>query len=319
MEKKKNFSVEKSSLHDRNKHRSRYDFKALEATLIELSGFISVNKYGDESIDFANPIAVKTLNKALLKHFYQIDFWDIPEGYLCPPIPGRADYIHYAADLLASCNNQNIPKGKKIKVLDIGVGANCVYPILGHQEYGWQFVGSDIDEIATRCAKNIIEINPPLKNNIEVRLQPSKSDIFKQIIHKEEKFDLTICNPPFHASAEEANAGAQRKNRNLGNKNYAIPVLNFGGKNSELWTKGGEVVFIGKMIEESKLYKKQCFWFTSLVSKSENLGGIYAMLNRAEVAEVRTSEMSTGNKITRIVAWTFLTEQEQATWTNAWK
>lgn len=319
MEKKKNFSVEKSSLHDRNKHKSRYDFKALTATLKELSGFVSVNKYGDESIDFANPLAVKTLNKALLKHFYQIDFWDIPEGYLCPPIPGRADYIHYAADLLASCNNKNIPKGKKIKVLDIGVGANCVYPILGHQEYGWQFVGSDIDEIATRCAKNIIEINQPLKNNIEVRLQPSKSDIFKQIIHKEEKFDLTICNPPFHASAEEANASSQRKNRNLGNKNYTTPVLNFGGKNSELWTKGGEVVFIGKMIEESKLYKKQCFWFTSLVSKSENLGGIYAMLNRAEVTEVRTSEMSTGNKITRIVAWTFLTGQEQATWTSAWK
>ncbi|RZL21145.1 MAG: 23S rRNA (adenine(1618)-N(6))-methyltransferase RlmF, partial [Pedobacter sp.] len=229
-----------------------------------------------------------------------------------------ADYIHYAADLLASSNTQNIPTGKKIKVLDIGVGANCVYPIIGHQEYGWQFVGSDIDDIAIKSAKNIIGINPNLTKSVEIRLQPSKADIFKNIIRKEEKFDLTICNPPFHASAEEANAGSQRKNRNLGNKNYANPVLNFGGKNTELWTKGGEVAFVGKMIEESKLFKNQCLWFTSLVSKSENLGGIYAMLERAEVAEVRTSEMSTGNKITRIVAWTFLDASQQRDWVTGW-
>ena len=309
---------EKSSLHVRNKHRSRYDFASLKATLPELSKFVAINKYGDESIDFANPNAVKTLNRALLKYFYKIDFWDIPEGYLCPPIPGRADYIHYATDLLASSNTQNIPTGKKIKVLDIGVGANCVYPIIGHQEYGWQFVGSDIDDIAVKSAKNIIGVNPNLTKSVEIRLQPSKADIFKNIIRKEEKFDLTICNPPFHASAEEANAGSQRKNRNLGNKNYANPVLNFGGKNTELWTKGGEVAFVGKMIEESKLFRNQCLWFTSLVSKSENLSGIYAMLERAEVAEVRTSEMSTGNKITRIVAWTFLDESQQRDWVTGW-
>jgi len=311
-------SEEKSSLHIRNKHRSRYDFNSLKAALPELSEFLSINKYGDESIDFANPKAVKALNKALLKHFYQIDFWDIPEGYLCPPIPGRADYIHYAADLLASCNAKNIPSGKKVKVLDIGVGANCVYPIIGHQEYGWQFVGSDIDDIAVKSAKNIVEVNPDLSTGVKVRLQASKQDIFKNIIRKEEKFDLTICNPPFHASAEEASAGSQRKSRNLGHKNYANPVLNFGGKNTELWTKGGEVAFVGKMIEESKLFKNQCLWFTSLVSKSENLGSIYAMLNRAEVAEVRTSEMSTGNKITRIVAWTYLNDAQQKDWVKGW-
>lgn len=318
MEKKKNFSAEKSSLHLRNKHNSRYDFDALTTTSKDLLAFVSINKYGDQSIDFANPNAVKSLNKALLKHFYQIDFWDIPEGYLCPPIPGRADYMHYAADLLASCNNQNIPNGKKIRVLDVGVGANCIYPIIGHQEYGWTFLGSDIDEISVRCAKNIAEVNPVLINAIEIRLQTDKSAIFKNILHKEELFDLSICNPPFHASAAEALSGSQRKNRNLGNKDYVKPILNFGGLKNELWTKGGEVEFIGKMIAESKSYKNQCFWFTSLVSKSEHLDSIYAMLKRAEVAEVRTSEMRTGNKITRIVAWTFLSESQQIEWVKGW-
>lgn len=318
MEKKKGFSVEKSSLHVRNKHHSRYDFDALTTTSKDLLPFVFTNKYGDQSIDFANPNAVKALNKALLKHFYQIDFWDIPEGYLCPPIPGRADYIHYVADLLASCNHQTIPKGKKIKVLDIGVGANSVYPIIGHTEYGWAFVGSEIDEAAVRCAKNIAEVNPALKNAIHIRLQTDKSAIFKNIFRKEERFELTICNPPFHASAAEALEGAQRKNRNLGNKDYAKPILNFGGLNNELWTDGGEVAFVGKMIAESKLYKNQCFWFTSLISKSENLDSVYAMLKRAEAAEIRTSEMRTGNKISRIVAWTFLNESQQQDWVRNW-
>jgi 23S rRNA (adenine1618-N6)-methyltransferase len=45
----------------------------------------------------------------LLISYYDIQKWDIPH-YLCPPIPGRADYIHYIADLLAESNNGIIPK-----------------------------------------------------------------------------------------------------------------------------------------------------------------------------------------------------------------
>ena len=58
------------------------------------------------------------LNRALLKADYGIDFWDIPPNYLCPPIPGRVDYIHHLADLLARSNNNEIPRGPQIKALD---------------------------------------------------------------------------------------------------------------------------------------------------------------------------------------------------------
>ncbi|MEJ5996456.1 23S rRNA (adenine(1618)-N(6))-methyltransferase RlmF [Pedobacter sp. Du54] len=307
-----------STLHPRNKHHDRYDFKRLVKSTPELAAFVSVNKYGDESIDFANPDAVKCLNKSLLAYFYTIKYWDIPEGYLCPPIPGRADYIHYSADLLASSNNDIIPKGNKIKVLDIGVGANCVYPIIGHQEYGWTFTGSEIDLIALQSATNIVNVNPSLTQAIEIKHQPNKHAIFKGIIHKEKRFDLSICNPPFHASAADALAGTQRKVRNLGNKNYVKPTLNFGGKAGELWTEGGESGFISKMIDESKVFSKQVLWFTSLVSKSENLPAVYAMLKRADTADVRTNSMVTGNKVSRIVAWTFLSVKEQEDWVKNW-
>ncbi|MES2419392.1 MAG: 23S rRNA (adenine(1618)-N(6))-methyltransferase RlmF [Bacteroidota bacterium] len=308
------FPSEKHQLHRRNKHRSQYDFEALIRSCPALSTFVKINKYGNESIDFADPNAVKMLNKALLQHFYQIDFWDIPDGYLCPPIPGRADYMHYAADLLASSNRQVIPTGRKIKILDVGVGANCIYPIIGHQEYGWSFVGSDIDQIAVRVARNTIAMNPFLKQAIEIRLQPSKLAGFKNIIHHGEHFDLTICNPPFHASAEVANAGSLRKNRNLGARGSAKQQLNFGGRPAELWTTGGEVAFVGKLIEESNLFREQCFWFSSLVSKSEHLPELYYGLKKAGVFETRTLEMAQGNKISRVIAWTFLDLKQQQDW-----
>jgi 23S rRNA (adenine1618-N6)-methyltransferase len=308
----------KTTLHPRNKHRERYDFEALIKAEPSLAAFVGLNKYKNESIDFANPDAVKALNKALLKFFYRINFWDIPAGYLCPPVPGRADYLHYGADLLGSCNQGKAPIGVKIKVLDIGVGANCIYPIIGHQTYGWQFVGSEIDDLAVRNATHIVAMNKDLQGAVVIRMQKNKSEILKNIIHKEERFDLTICNPPFHASAEEAMAGSQRKNRNLGNKNYVTPVLNFGGQHHELWTKGGELVFIAQMIKESVSYGSQCFWFSSLISKSENLEAVYVFLKRAGAMDVRTNEMITGNKITRIVAWTFMNEQEQKEWVKFW-
>ncbi|MBC7494605.1 MAG: RlmF-related methyltransferase, partial [Flavobacterium sp.] len=128
LDKKKEHPKEKTRLHVRNKHRERYNLKALIESVPELAQYVSLNIYNDESIDFFNPEAVKALNKALLKHHYQIDHWNIPPNYLCPPIPGRADYIHYIADLLCGSNYGKIPKGNLVTCLDIGVGANCVYP-----------------------------------------------------------------------------------------------------------------------------------------------------------------------------------------------
>lgn len=293
---------EKKVLHERNKHRSRYDFGALVKHSPELRERVIVNLYGDESIDFADPLSVKLLNKALLKQHYEIEYWDIPDGYLCPPIPGRADYIHYLADLLASDQNGKIPTGHKTKILDIGVGANCVYPIIGHQEYGWAFVGSDVDRKAVQSAENIIAANPALTADLKVRLQQNKQHIFKGVIKPGEEFQATLCNPPFHASAAEAAAGSNRKQQNLGKQKG---ILNFGGKHVELWYEGGELAFIRKMILESMDFASQVAWFTSLVSKSANLPFIYHALESAGVRQFKTIEMAQGQKISRFVAWTF--------------
>ncbi len=319
--KTKRAAAEKTTLHPRNPHRGRYDFRQLVSGTPELAAFVSLNEYGDESINFADPAAVKALNRALLKEVYGIKHWDIPAQYLCPPVPGRADQLHYLADLLAELNGGVIPRGESLRVLDIGVGANCIYPLIGQREYGWQFVGTDIDAVAIANAQKIVEANG-LGEVITLRLQASPSAIFQGVVKPAEVFDLSMCNPPFHASLAEARSGTQRKWKNLGveaNKKK-VPVLNFGGQSMELCCEGGEEAFVCRMVEESARFRGSCMWFTTLISKSASLPGMYRAIKYAGALENRTIEMAQGQKKSRIVAWTFLDAKQQQAWRLArWK
>lgn len=301
--KKRVHAITKEQLHPRNKHRERYNFPVLILSCPELTYYVSVNKYGDESIDFSDPHAVKILNKSLLKYFYGIEHWDIPPGYLCPPIPGRADYMHYAADILA--NDKRTINKNQIKCLDIGCGANCIYPIIGVTEYGWEFVGSDIDPVAVDSANKIITCNTALSDKIEIRLQKDADHIFEGIILTDDYFHLVICNPPFHSSAEDALSGSKRKVNNLKSVKTNRPVLNFGGRPNELWCKGGEETFLNNMIRESKHFSQQCLWFTTLVSKESHMPKAIKNLEKINADQIRVIPMGQGNKISRILAWTF--------------
>jgi 23S rRNA (adenine1618-N6)-methyltransferase len=300
----KNLISSKTNLHPINKHREVYDFQALRKVLPELDHFIKLNEYGNESIDFFNPDAVKALNLALLKHFYKIENWGIPSNYLCPPIPGRADYLHYLADLIGSQKSE-------IRCLDVGVGANCIYPIIGVSEYKWSFVGSDIDPISIKNSQQIIDSNPNLKNKIELRLQSNVKSIFEGIIQPNERFTATLCNPPFHSSAEKASKGSRRKISNLKKEKNSTVILNFGGQSNELWCEGGELQFVKQLILESQKYAKNCIWFSSLISKKDHLSTLYKFLKKQKVEEIKTIQMGQGNKISHLLAWTYFSLEER--------
>jgi 23S rRNA (adenine1618-N6)-methyltransferase len=311
----------KATLHPRNRHTGRYDFPALIAGSPELAEFVMLNPYGKQSIDFANPDAVRVFNRALLKQFYGIAHWDIPPGYLCPPIPGRADYLHGLADLLAEENAGEIPRGARIHALDIGTGANCIYPLIGTREYGWRFTGSDIDAIALASARTIIAANK-LGKSVELRQQSDSRHVFEKLLQPDDRFDITLCNPPFHASQAEASSGSQRKWRNLGklDPKRKLPALNFGGQAAELWCDGGEAAFIARLADESCSVAQQVCWFSTLVSKASNVQPLQARLKKLGARRVRVSDMSQGQKRSRFVAWTFLTEQQQSEWRSTyWK
>ena len=291
-------------MHPNNLHLAAYNFDALVVSHPELAPFVINNNHGTETIDFSNSEAVLHLNKALLIRHYKIKDWSIPQYYLCPPIPGRADYIHHLADLL---NESDIKK--KIKGLDVGTGANCIYPILGARIYNWNMVGVDSDAAAIASAKKNVIASEGLAEKIEVRFQTTNANIFEGVIAEGEYFDFSMCNPPFHTSEEEATKATLRKLRNLDQKDQPYQTkkeitLNFGGQANELWCNGGEALFIKRMIKQSTSFKTQVGWFTTLVSKKENLKKIYKQLDKLKATH-KTIKMDQGNKKSRFIAWTF--------------
>ena len=214
---------------------------------------------------------------------------------------------------MVKSNEGKIPNGEKIKVLDIGIGANCVYPLLGAKEYSWNFVGSDIDKVALQNAEAIVSKNK-LAQQIVLREQANKNNYFQGIIKPSEQFDLTICNPPFHGSYAEAQGSSHRKLKNLTKELTPNPVLNFGGKSNELWCDGGEAKFVKNMLEESKHFCKNCYWFTSLISKESTIKMTYPFLKELGATEYTTIGMGQGNKVSRLLVWSFLTRAEQLLW-----
>ena len=304
-----------TSMHPRNLHKEGYPMTELCQAYPALKRHLVNANSGKLSINFAQPDAVKALNAALLIYYYGMTVWDIPEGYLCPPVPGRADYIHGIADLLASDYAGNIPTGKEVRGLDVGIGANVIYPIIGSHSYGWSFVGSDIDAASVKSANTLARLNPRLTPLLSVRKQNNSAYIFKGIIKENEHFALSMCNPPFHKSPEDAALGSQRKTIGLKNnrlkrtsKNQshsALAPLNFSGTGNELWCEGGELAFIQRMISQSVEYKRQVKWFTCLVSKSAHLKAIKTSIKYYGAAKFVKVDMGQGQKQSRFVAWTF--------------
>ncbi|MGJ8692970.1 MAG: 23S rRNA (adenine(1618)-N(6))-methyltransferase RlmF [Thalassotalea sp.] len=327
----------KSSLHPKNRFNRKYDFKLLQQALPALKNHLIKTKLGEVSLEFANPLAVIALNKALLMTAYHLQYWQIPSQNLCPAVPGRLDYLHYLNDLLSPA--KSLGSLSNINALDIGTGASCIYPLLGVKEFDWRFVGCDIDKKSLNNSQLIIDAND-LSAQISLRWQADENSIFQSIIQADEYYTFTLCNPPFHRSAADANQGSERKWKNLAKANKGrseqskfekntagqleqdnnktkpnkSSALNFGGQNAELWCAGGEVKFIRNMLKESRFYAKQVLWFTSLVSKKDNLSAIKLSAKKQQVTQFKVIKMAQGNKISRFVAWSFMTEPEQRLW-----
>ena len=285
----------KPGLHPRNKHKNGYNFDVLTKHNKNLASFVTNNNHGTLTIDFSDPKAVKELNSTLLEVHYGVKKWIFPDQNLCPPIPGRVDYMHYISDLLSDSNCT-----ENITILDIGTGATCIYPLLGVKEYDWNFIATDIELDSLDTAQDIISDNN-LEAKILLRQQFTEANILKGIIEKGDSFSAVVCNPPFYKSEQEAKGANARKSRNLGNN----AVRNFSGNNNELWYPGGEKAFLHNYLYQSSLYKDISVWFTSLVSKKETIKSLQKSGEKLKVKTMKIIPMHQGNKVTRIVAWQF--------------
>ena len=149
-------------------------------------------------------------------------------------------------------------------------------------------MGSDIDPLSIENARKIVTCNPVLAHKIDLRLQKDNRKIFDGIIAPDEYFDVTICNPPFHSSREEAEDGTLRKLSSLKGETVKKAKLNFGGNANELWCEGGELRFL-----------------LNMGSKEKNLDKLYAKLKAVHASEYKIIRMYQGTKSSRILAWRF--------------
>lgn len=294
-------------MHKKNKHSEDYNFETLATVHPKLESFVFTNANNKKTIDFANPKAVKTLNAALLHTHYDISFWDFPDHFLCPPIPGRVDYIHHLSDLL-----QRSQLDKDITIMDIGTGANCIYPLLGTSSYDWNFIAVDSNDDAIKSAQNIINKNN-LQNKIKLKKQTDDTHVLQDVLNENDKVTITMCNPPFFKNEADAIKATTSKLKGLGKPTDQM-VRNFAGQAHELWYKGGEKAFLHTYLYESSLQKTSSFWYTSLVSNKDNIKTMNQSLKKLGATSVMTIAMNIGNKKSRIVAWTFLNEEQKQNW-----
>ncbi len=284
-------------VHDRNRYREPYDLDRLVRAVPELTAYLRTTPDGRPTVDFARAAAVRHLNRALLLSDYQLAFYDLPPEALCPAVPSRLDYVHVVADLLHSTGADRKP----VRGLDIGTGASLVYPILGVREYGWRFVATDINETSLRAAKAIVSFNPSLRDKIELRRQASPRQIFDGVLRPGERFDFTMCNPPFYESEAAARKAAQLKWRKLGRR--GTETFNFGGQGAELHTAGGEPRFLGATIAASYRFRTQVRWFTTLVSQRAYLKVAEAGFRQNPPRRREVVALSTGAKTRQVLAW----------------
>ncbi|KAJ9090201.1 hypothetical protein DSO57_1004779 [Entomophthora muscae] len=209
-------------------------------------------------------------------------------------------------------NNQR----DELRGLDIGTGSSCIYPLLICRTHpNWRMAGSDINPSSIEIAKKNVQENR-LLDRIQLFLTTDKRDsvlegqIFqthlffnsKKCLQDEKParfcYDFTMCNPPFYSDVEDLNNSRQAK---------TTTILGGGheGVSLELFTTGGELLFLSQMVEESFLYKDKVGWFTTMTGKKNTALEILRLLGQHQIQETIASKLIQGKTIRWVIGWTF--------------
>lgn len=260
---------------------------------------------GDESaqendstvyVDFKDADSSIALTEAILQYDFGVHV-SLRSDRLCPPVPNRINYIAWLQDLMDQTANIahliSIPEeseegeerptkrikkqNEPIRVLDIGTGASCIYPILGCVLDDWEFIATDVDLESIEAARVLINdsrnqgvseatytqgrpVN--LQDRIHLSLRDPKDTLLLDqkdveslrldpiIWPRMEKgllYHVVMCNPPFYSSQEEMQALSEIKIKG--------PSAVCLGSKEEMMYPGGEVAFVTRIIKESRNLK----------------------------------------------------------------
>ena len=273
------------------------DFKPDFLTLIkefpELKKYILKQNEDNEEefqFDWSNNELSLLMDKSILNYYFNIKYYDIPKGFLIPPIPSRINYINLINSIITKLiKDINI---KNIIGIDIGTGANIIYPILGYSIYKWKFICTEINKEAYNNAKLILQKNN-LENNINIIKQNNKDNIFISILNRENKYIFSMCNPPYYNYENEIKLEDKKRDNEY----------NF----DEIYYKNGEYGFFQRYFEESICYKNNVFLYTILIGKKINAENIYDKLSSySDIIKIyNMQKILTGNNVRYMIYWSF--------------
>ncbi|KAK4445974.1 hypothetical protein QBC34DRAFT_450998 [Podospora aff. communis PSN243] len=248
----------------------------------------------DGKLDFNDPLAMMQLTKTLLKVDFGLKI-ELPDDRLCPPVPNRHNYILWLKRLLDTSSYE--PSGRKICGVDIGTGASCIYPLLGTAQRPWRFVATDIDPKSLDYARRNVRLNG-LEDRIQVLERERASPLIPLSDLPVESVDFVMMNPPFYSSEDEMLSSAQRKERPPHSACTGAPV--------EMVCEGGEVAYIGRMMDESLVLRDRVQWYTAMVGKASSIETLVERLRKNNIDNFAVTEFVQGNKTRRwALGWSF--------------
>lgn len=249
-----------------------------------------------------------------------------------PPLPRIT-----APSCLSSPPAPSLPPLRGVVALDVGTGASCIYPLLGTALLGWRFIASETDPLSANAARENVRANA-WSERIDVRLVPTPplpvpahreescrttpasetahpkaetaqttaeetapyetagvAPVLHGALRPGERVELVMCNPPFFDQSEAPHPRSDG----------VAPSL---GAPHELFTPGGEVGFISRMISESlELHEAGggSLWYSSLVGRKASLAPLLSALRLARARHVRSTELAQGSTSRWALAWSF--------------
>ncbi|KAI9506619.1 ribosomal RNA large subunit methyltransferase F-like protein, partial [Coemansia spiralis] len=255
------------------------------------------------TLDFKNPDAVRTLNKALLRVYFDLDV-TIPNESLCPPVANRLNYIKWIKSNIIA----EFWPGYSIRGLDIGTGASCIYPLLGARVLAnSSFIGTDVNSTSIAVANQNIAANS-LENRIQTYLNTDRQtklpiDNSDFPINWDADADgsvllFNMCNPPFYDSPEE-------RQRLRDTKSIGQPSLDINGKDDELYTEGGEEMFLSGLVDESAVYQKRIKWYSTMIGKKKTLALLKTKIRSVGAKHIKEGLLIQGRTTRWVLAWSF--------------
>lgn len=203
----------------------------------------------------------------------------------------------------------------KVVGLDIGVGSSCIYPALAVKHFGWQMIGTEMDQQAFDEAMENLERNRSiLEDNIKLMKTEGEEDFFSAAVTKEtDALSFCMCNPPFHEDGGHAEEGEDVCNAMVSGEDDVDSIEEAqkdpAGKNHELKTSGGEVQFIQKMFADSQKHTSEIKIFTCMVGHKASVKQVRKLLheNQEQYPELQfcQTEFCQGKTVRWGIAWTF--------------